>query len=173
MRLMKKKNTQITVNRLSTAILAILLCNPSAASDIAFNAYLEFPLGGSSSPFFSFRAGPDATIYTGVSEDSAATQRMEFKLRYGAGRSPTFFINGVPVTRSLILNASGTGKSQTTENGFDWRLVGAAALGIGVIVAATQIDFGSTDLSACSGKDCPPKEESTSESKSTITIKTN
>ncbi len=155
---MKREKTRMTVSRLSTAILVVLLSKPGAAADIAFNAYLEFPLGGGS-PFFGLRANPNTGILSSVNDDSTETPRMEFELRYGAERSPTFLINGFPIKQSLMLNASDDGKSQATENGFDWRWVGAAALGIGVIVAATHIDFDDSSISVCSGPNCPPEDK--------------
>lgn len=155
---MKKVKTRMTISRLSTTILVVLLSKPSAAADIAFNAYLEFPLGGGS-PSFGLRANPSTRSFSGIDNDSTEKPQLEFELRYGAKTPPTFLVNGFPIRQSLILNASDGGESQATENGFDWWWLGAAALGVGVIVAATHIDFGDSNVSVCSGTNCPPEEK--------------
>lgn len=162
----------MTISRMGAAILVALLSKPGVAADVAFNAYLEFPLGGGS-PFFGLRASPDTGIYPGASDNAIETPRMDLEIRYGAERSLAFLINGFPIPRSLMLNVSDDGESQATENGFDWRWVGAAALGVGVVIVATQIDFGDTSLNACSGTNCPPEEDPPEETEPSNAFKEN
>jgi len=61
-----------------------------------------------------------------------------------------------------MLNASDDGEPQAEKNGFDWRLVGLGALGIGaigaMIYAASKIDLSSdkSNVNVCSGAGCRP-----------------
>jgi hypothetical protein len=155
-KLMRRQTNRLTVGQLTIALLFALPSNPGVAADVAFRAYLGIPLG-SGSPYFGFGAGLEAGAFSHEEYDLAKSPRMEFELRYGTEAGPAFLVNGFPITRSLILNASDGGESHGTENQFDWRAVLGAALGIGLIVAIANAD--DVTIKACSGTNCPPEEK--------------
>jgi hypothetical protein len=152
--LSKLMRRQTTVGQLTIAILFALPSSPGTVADVTFNAYLGIPLG-SGSPYFGFGAGLEARTFSHEEYDLAKSPRMEFELRYGTEGSPAFLVNGFPITRSLILNASDGGESHGAENQFDWGMIVGAALGVGLIVAITNAD--DVTIKACSGTNCPPK----------------
>ena len=137
-------------------MLLALMSNPSSAADIAFNAYIEIPLGGGS-PIFALGAGPQTNSYSDIESDFSARPRMGLELRYAAEESPTFLINGVTLPQSLLVNAAGGGASDAAESKLDWRFIVGAALGVGLIVAIAASDDSS--VSVCSGSNCPPEEK--------------
>lgn len=155
-KMMAGETIRSTVGLLTLATLFALPGNPGVAADIGFRAYLGIPLSGGG-PYFGFCAGLEAGILLSADDDPTKLPRAEFELRYGTEDGPAFLVNGFPIVRPLVLNASDGGKSQGTENPIDWRAIGAAALGIGLIVAVANAD--EVTVRACSGTNCPPEEK--------------
>lgn len=133
---------------------AAMLSAPGFAGDLSFNAYFKLPLGGGS-PYFGLRTFPVKDFYASTNSYGEHAPWAEFELRYVKEERWSFLVNGFRLTPPLVLNESDRNGDEEEKSDFDWRLIPAAALGVGLIAVIAK--SGDASVSACSGKDCSSK----------------
>lgn len=152
---MNKRISRKKACGLGLAMTSALLVGPGYAADIAFNAYFELPLNGGN-PYFGLRAFPVEDLLTSsTSGYGAQAPQGELELRYDGVQRWSFLVNGFRLAQPRVLNESDGSGEQQQESDFDWRLIPAAALGVGLV--AVIVKSGDASVSACSGKDCSSK----------------
>ena len=142
------------------AMLALGTLSGSAyAAELAFNAYFGIPLG-SDRPFVGARFGLDRAPPVQAEPAFTLTMQRGLDLRYDGVKDRSLTLNGFPIvhsSRRLSIGDSGDEASSATETIIDWRVVAAAVVGAGLIVAVATAD--DVSVKACSGTKCPPPEK--------------
>jgi hypothetical protein len=147
------------MNRLANAKLSLALlgcASVASAADFELGAYVQLPFFDKGETVFGLSAKP--VFQTQFEQELSPTSDVHqagLHVQTGPENEPVVTLNGVPLSRPQFLNQDGSSDSKG-EQGIDWYLVAAAAIGIGLIAAVANSD--SASVSACSGPNCPPEK---------------
>lgn len=135
--------------------LALLGCaSVASAADFELGAYVQLPFFGKGETVFGLSAKPvfQSQFEQEMSPPSDVHQ-AGLHVQTGPENAPVFILNGVPLRRPQFLNQDASSETKD-EQGVDWHLVAAVAIGVGLIAAVANSD--GVSVSSCSGENCPP-----------------